>query len=359
MAPETADGGRLRGERLARAGAALAPLIGADSVTLSNPQLLSGGAIQENWSVEAEVAGGPRAGTHRWVLRTDSASGVATSHGRAQEFALLRTGQRVGMTVAEPIALCEDNGPIGAPFFVMQHVAGVAQARRVVRDPAVESFGPAVAHQLGRELALLHRILPGDTRDLDFLPVPDQRPSDHRVAQYRRYLDEIGATEPALEYALTWLAAHAPADQALVLCHCDYRTGNYMVDVEGDGRLTAVLDWEFAGWSDRHEDIAWFCAACWRFGAVEREAGGIAPRQAFYDGYQSVDPRPIDDRAIAYWEIMAAVRWAVIALQQGARAAGDPANRLELALTGMMAPELTHEALVGIEDYVASWGHGQ
>ena len=63
----------------------------------------------------------------------------------------------------------------------------------------------------------------------------------------------------------------------ITLIHRDYRTGNYLVD---EGRLAGVLDWEFAGWGDPREDIGWFTARCWRFGGVEREAGGIAPSRA-------------------------------------------------------------------------------
>ena len=49
-------------------------------------------------------------------------------------------------------------------------------------------------------------------------------------------------------------------------------------------RLTAIIDWEFAGWSDPMEDLGWFCAASWRFGQTGREAGGLADRADFYAG---------------------------------------------------------------------------
>ena len=98
--------------------------------------------------------------------------------------------------------------------------------------------------------------------------------------------------------------------------HRDFRTGNYMVDAHG---LTAVLDWEFAGRGDPMSDIGWFCAECWRFGKTELEAGGIAPRAVFYEGYQAQSGAQIDDASVRYWEVMAHLRWAVIALEQGHR----------------------------------------
>src|SRR3546814_6594457 len=82
-------------------------------------------------------------------------------------------------------------------------------------------------------------------------------------------------------------------------------------------RLHGVLDWEFADWGDPMSDIGWFCAACWRYAHPELEAGGIAPRDPFYRGYEAVSGQRIDPEVVAFWEIMAHLRWAVIALQQG------------------------------------------
>ena len=65
--------------------------------------------------------------------------------------------------------------------------------------------------------------------------------------------------------------------------------------LHGGGRgLTGILDWEFAGWADPMEDVAWFCAKCWRFGANRLEAGGIADRAPFYAGYEAESGRRID-----------------------------------------------------------------
>jgi hypothetical protein len=61
----------------------------AERVVISAATLLSGGAIQQNWRLQARVVGGAHAGDACWVLRTDAPSAMAASHGRAQEFALL------------------------------------------------------------------------------------------------------------------------------------------------------------------------------------------------------------------------------------------------------------------------------
>jgi aminoglycoside phosphotransferase (APT) family kinase protein len=123
----------------------------------------------------------------------------------------------------------------------------------------------------------------------------------------------------------------------VTLVHRDFRTGNYMVDTRG---LTAVLDWEFAGWGDPACDIGWFCAECWRFGRPGLEAGGIAPRADFYRGYEAEAGVAIDPDRVAFWEVMTHIRWDVIALQQGQRHVSGGEANLDLALTGRKAAEL-------------------
>jgi aminoglycoside phosphotransferase (APT) family kinase protein len=115
--------------------------------------------------------------------------------------------------------------------------------------------------------------------------------------------------------------------------------------------LIGVLDWEFAGWSDPMEDVAWFCAKCWRFGFNNKEAGGMGSRAAFYDAYENASSRTIDHEAINFWEIMAHIRWAIIARQQGERFATSGEKSLEPAMTAFIAPQLEWEVMRMTEDW--------
>lgn len=322
----------------------LADALGATRVTIEQAELLSGGAIGENWRLNVLVDGGARDGAHVWVLRTDAASRMTMSHDRANEFACLEAAHGAGVMVPEPIADCADTSLISAPFMIVGHVAGYAQGRKLVRDPAVTEKGDALAEALGRELAKLHAVRP-PAGSLDFLPVPDKSPALMQVEEMRGNLDRISWPRPALEYALCWLADNAPDCASPVLVHGDFRTGNFMAE---NGELTGVLDWEFCHWGDPHLDVGWFCARCWRFGADKREAGGIGSRAAFYKGYNAQSETPLDASIIPYWEILAAARWAVVALLQGERhiTGGEPS--IELLLTGLMAPEMEYDALAGI-----------
>lgn len=314
---------------------------GAQGATITRCERLSGGAIQENWRIEGSIDGGPHHGALDAVLRTDAPSGVSISHSRAEEFALLRAAWRHGVTVPEPLWLCTDSTVLGRPFCIMRRAGGTAAGHLLAKDERLGGDRAQLAHRLGAELARIHGIKPA-RGELDFLPPGDGNPALRLIGRHRAWLDSQAVPRPALEWGLRWLERHAPPAGTDVLCHRDYRTGNYMVDENG---LTAILDWEFAGWSNPLEDIGWFCAKCWRFGANGREAGGIGLREDFYRGYEEQAGVALARGQVHYWEVMAHMNWAVIALQQAERYNSGEERTLMLGLTGHKVPELEYEIL--------------
>jgi aminoglycoside phosphotransferase (APT) family kinase protein len=322
------------------------------SLELTGAVLLGGGAVQENWRLDVVIAEGPRAGMHLWVLRTDAAARLSVSLDRTAEAFAVKLAFDAGVKVPEPVARCEDAGVIGAPFAVQTYVSGDASARRLVRDAGVNEWGAALAGELGAQLARIHGIRPIDA-NADRLPVSTGQTGRVEVAKLRAALAHAGEPRPALEYILAWLDRNAPpAPAETVLVHGDFRTGNYLVE---DGRLTGILDWEFAHWGDPDEDLGWICAACWRFGRNDRPVGGIAQRAPFYEAYARHSGRQVEPKRVHYWEIMAAARWGGIAALQGDRYRVGGEESIELALTGLMPSELELEALDGLKAYEQQW----
>ena len=68
-----------------------------------------------------------------------------------------------------------------------------------------------------------------------------------------------------------------------MLVHGDYRTGNYLADESG---VTAILDWEGAHLGDPVEDLGWVCVKSWRFGSVDKPAGGFGSREELWAAYE-------------------------------------------------------------------------
>jgi aminoglycoside phosphotransferase (APT) family kinase protein len=316
---------------------------GAADLDIGAMALLSGGAIQQNWALDVKRAGRDEA----WVLRTDNAATLAVSLPRSAEFALLKAAFGAGVTVPEPLYLCEDTAILGAPFFIMRRVQGIAAGHRVVKSETLCGGRDEAVRALGRELARIHRITPPRV-DLAFLGAPPDDACLAFVAEQRAALDRQALPRPILEWGLRHLERYAPPPLPPMLNHNDFRTGNLMLAEAG---VTAVLDWEFAAWGEPHADLGWFCAKCWRFGSAH-EAGGIGGREAFYAGYAAEAGHAVDAARVTWWELAAHIRWAVIAIDQAARHLSGRETSLELALTGHIVPELEWEILnmTGVPD---------
>lgn len=313
---------------------------GAQRVTVDNQQRLSGGAIQENWLLDVNVEGGAYAGRQRWVLRSDAQSAVQESLSRAQEFAVLSTVHRVGVKVPRPLWLCEDTAVHGRAFFIMEWVSGITAGHRLTSQLGVQGDMQLVS-DLGANLARIHCIAPGEA-GLDFLGDPQRVSVQASIDALRAVLDRLGAVQPVLEWGLRWCESNAPKSTARCLLHGDFRTGNYLAE---SGRLQAVLDWEFTGWGDPRQDIGWFTARCWRFARPDLEAGGIGTLEHFMRGYTEVSPLNIEPEELVFWQVMATLRWAIIAQQQAQRHLSGEEPSLELALTGTRVPELELDIL--------------
>jgi aminoglycoside phosphotransferase (APT) family kinase protein len=307
----------------------------AQAATVSDIALLSGGAIQQNWRLTADIQGGAYAGHHDWVLRTDAPATVASSLPREREFAILRFAHAQGLGAPKPLLMCEDAGVIGQPFFLMERLPGVAAGHTVVRMALDRK---ALARELAQAAARIHAI-PAPVTALPFLQHMDTRAV---IAACRAHLDNLREPHPVLEYGLRWCEQRVPATEESTFVHRDFRTGNYLVH---EGRVSGVLDWEFAATGNPLEDIGWICAKCWCFRHHQHSVGGVASLDDFIPAYETASGRSVPPEALRYWQVMAHIRWAVIALQQAQRHLSGVEPSLELALTGKIVAELEWEVL--------------
>jgi len=249
----------------------------------------------------------------------------------------------------EPLFASAGGEPIRSPFLITRYVPGTTNPFKITTSREFDPSRPILTSELGIMLARIHTIAPSQQTAqsaLRFLGSPPVSPARRRIAELIEYHDLLPQPLHALRWAIDWLYQQAPSNQRMCLCHGDFRIGNILVD---QGHITGVLDWEFASWSDPMEDIGWLCARCWRFGADAREVGGIGERSRFERSYENERGEPIDWSSVAYWKILATVRWAIIAHHQGARSLGASPNTEELALTGRKAIEIEFDALEQIQ----------
>lgn len=318
----------LSSEALSSLSAWLASALPADAVRIDAAARLAGGAVQRHWRLDCDVAGGPLSGARTLVLRADPDIPLRESIDKAREHALLMRLHGESIPVPVPRAVCLDRSVIGRSFLICDFLPGTAERAALAARPD----NAALLGDLAAALAALHRLPPG----------PDQAVSGPaaRVAQIAGWDDLLAAAPPAVGQGLDWLAANAPTDGFPASLHRDFRTGNFLV---AEGRLTAILDWEFAGAGDPHEDLGWFTAACWRPDAPSREAGGLGDLNAFLAAYAAAGGRPVDPERLRFWQVFAHLRWALIAAHQGLRAEAGEGPRHELEEAVARVPGLADD----------------
>ena len=292
----------------------------------------SGGASRQTWSFDAVVAGQ----RHELILRRDppTAGGrekaSATSLDRPTEFGVLRAAFNGGVRAPEVLFELGVQDGLGEAF-VMRRVGGIAIARKLLRDPPYADARKKIAPQLGEIAARIHAV---DTANLP--PLPHREAAD-QVAALRAALDSLNQPQPVFELALSWLDRRRPAPtERPLLVHGDFRTGNYLADESG---VTAILDWEGAHLGDPIEDLGWVCVKSWRFGSIDKPAGGFGSREDLWSAYRRAGGAEIDRARAHWWEVFGTVRWGVICLTQAWRHLSGSVKSMELASIGRRAVE--------------------
>ena len=114
----------------------------------------------------------------------------------------------------------------------------------------------AATADYGRCLARLHA-LDVDALDLGDLAVPADKAVHAELDLWQSIHESRSgdAATPGVSLAIDWLRGTVPAAaEGTALCHGDAGPGNFLHD---GGRVTAMLDWEFAHVGDPHDDLAW------------------------------------------------------------------------------------------------------
>ena len=221
----------------ARPGAVTGPLQG---------RLLAGGKSNLTYAVTD--------GEHTWVVRRPPLGHVlATAHDMTREHRVITALRDTGVPVPRTHALCEDADVLGAPFYVMDLVAGTPYRHAA----ELEALGPErtgdISRRLVETLATLHRVDPAEVGLSDF-----GRPEGFLGRQVRRWKTQLDASRSrdlaGADALHALLEARQAPEQPPAIVHGDYRLDNLLVDQQD--RVTAVLDWEMATVGDPLTDVA-------------------------------------------------------------------------------------------------------
>jgi aminoglycoside phosphotransferase (APT) family kinase protein len=254
------------------------------------------------------------------------------------QFAVLRAARAAGVPAPPPMFYEPDPAVLGVSFLVTERLPGStvipwsAEGRAFLSEAGAGASG----QQLLNILVAVHSV-PPDQGDL--ARVFGLTPDSVAHAELHRLADAVRTystgPEPVLTDALGWLASHAPRCARPTLVHGDFRAGNLLFD---GGRITGLLDWEFAHIGDPARDLAWLMARSNR--VSQKLACDMIPLIEVLPRYQRAGGDEIDPAAIAFWDVFMLVESVAIWLRSTAAWKAGDLTDIRIARWTFMLPKL-------------------
>jgi aminoglycoside phosphotransferase (APT) family kinase protein len=182
-----------------------------------------------------------------------------SAHDVLREARLLSALQDTPARTPGVLAVCEDPGVIGCPFYVMERMYGEVIVSAVPEALDTPARRRAIGEQLLDALVEVHAV---DWRAAGLEGYG--KPTGYTERQLRRFLGlwEINQTReiPEVGEIGAWLADNLPESGTATIVHGDFRLGNTMFAFEPPPRLVAIFDWEMATIGDPLADVGYLCA---------------------------------------------------------------------------------------------------
>ena len=225
-------------------------------------------------------------GTSWWIVRRPPLGHVqATAHDMGREYTAMTALAGTDVPVPRTYAHCADESVLGAPFYVMERVDGVAIRRARELDDRGTERTAAIAGRLIEVLTALHAVDPAEVGLSEF-----GHPQGFLQRQIRRWGKQLEGSKtrehPDADKLHRLLAEQLPAEDPSVvgIVHGDYRLDNCLVGT--DDEIHAVVDWEMATLGDTRTDLALMLV----YDQLSALAGGdIVSDVAKAEGYPGAD----------------------------------------------------------------------
>ncbi len=262
------------------------------------------------------------------VLRQDLAAEIG-GQSVVYEYPLQEIAWRAGLPLPKPLWLEPNHTMLGGPFSALAMAAGKPGGTLFRMDAPA-----SVARDAARFFGQLHS-LDLETDDLrarlmwgqSSTPVRDML--DSYYAKWRT--SEIEPS-PLVEASFLWLHDHVDVTvRQSVLVHGDSSYHNMLVH---GGRLSAVLDWEFAHAGDPAEDLL----------GSEHFTTQVLPWTEFMRVYRDNGGREISDERFRFFALWRSLRFAIATAVAGHAFATGTDGDLRLAAIGYNSfPRLLHD----------------
>ena len=278
-----------------------------------------------------------------------------TAHDVRREYRVIRAlwEARAPVPVPRPVALCEDSSVIGAPFYLMEKVDGVAIRRRLPRGFSSHAHGRPMGEQLVNRLVALHGVdyravgLEGFGKPAGFL--------ERQLQRMRALWDRARFRDvPEIEEVGAWLGDHLPPQSGTTIVHGDYKLDNVLFSPAPPVRLVALVDWELSTLGDPLCDVGWMLYFWRERGeaairipvATVTDQPGFPTRSALREQYAAATGRGSDDLR---WYV-ALAGWKIAIIMEGSyrRYRAGIADHPSFAALEQAVPDLSRRALAAI-----------
>ncbi len=260
---------------------------------------------------------------------------LATAHDMAREHRIISGVGNTSVPVPKTLGLCEDESINDAPFYVMDHVAGVVLHDAEIADAELPDHQTrrTLSSSLVEVLGNLHTANPDDIGLGDL--ARKEAYLDRQLKRWRGQWENSKTRElPAMEQAYELLVQAKPPQRYTGVVHGDYRLGNILTETKSGG-VAAVLDWELCTLGDVMADVGYILNNWVQPGedslrgatAFPTQNGGFSTREELIEAYSNHTGYEVENanyyRAFQNWRLAAIVEGVLARYLKGVMADDD------------------------------------
>jgi aminoglycoside phosphotransferase (APT) family kinase protein len=255
----------------------------ADRIELPAPHKPDAGGSSETYFLSPRISSGGLTREPQWVLRIEPSEYQIYQHAAVEpQYRVMQTLRRIGAAPV-PRMLWYEADPVvlGAPFFIMEKVAGEIPGAFTHSQGLLPGLEVAARHALWLSaVEAMAQVHAADPLEFAFLGRPGLGPTglDQEIVAWDEYARWTKAPiRPVQERAREWLGANLPAYRPTGLAWGDARLGNMVFD---GGRCVAILDWETVSLGGAETDLGWWIFFDW----MMAEGLGVPRLEGIGDG---------------------------------------------------------------------------
>ncbi|KAF2186713.1 phosphotransferase enzyme family protein [Zopfia rhizophila CBS 207.26] len=177
-----------------------------------------------------------------------------TAHKVEREYRIINALQNTDVPVPKVYCLCEDDGVVGSPFYIMEFLDG-----RIITEPHFHDASPEerreMWHDAIRTLATLHRLNPKDiglesygkptgfyNRQINTFKTLGEAQSVTKDIETRKEVGKVPRMDEIVAFFID--PKSQPKDRAVPI-HGDYKIDN-LVYHKTEPKVIGILDWEMS-----------------------------------------------------------------------------------------------------------------